>query len=192
MTTSTTNRTSTGQRLTAVEQRALLQAALPNDLTFQNQLSARGLAAPRRGQLRVLQLNLGKLCNMRCSHCHVDAGPHQGHTQMSDEVLEQCLEALERLRPAVLDLTGGARQFSTSCDIAKGSLTNAGIAYTTQAGPAGSLRSAADPRGLGVRIRSARAGCGGGTAEPGTAECDRHRQLHRWPHGALRLKRGLG
>jgi MFS family permease len=38
-----------------------------------------------------------------------------------------------------LDLTGGARQFSTSCDIAKGSLTNAGIAYTTEAGAPGSL-----------------------------------------------------
>jgi MFS family permease len=38
-----------------------------------------------------------------------------------------------------LDLTGGARQFSTSCDIAKGSLTNAGVAYTTIAGPPGSL-----------------------------------------------------
>jgi len=38
-----------------------------------------------------------------------------------------------------LDLTGGARQFSTSCDIAKGSLTSAGVAYTTQAGPPGQL-----------------------------------------------------
>ncbi|MGH6950028.1 MAG: MFS transporter, partial [Vitreimonas sp.] len=38
-----------------------------------------------------------------------------------------------------LDLTGGASQFSTSCDIAKGALANAGVSYTTQAGPAGSL-----------------------------------------------------
>jgi MFS family permease len=38
-----------------------------------------------------------------------------------------------------LDLTGGARQFSTSCDIAKGSLTNAGVAYTTQAAPPGAI-----------------------------------------------------
>jgi MFS family permease len=38
-----------------------------------------------------------------------------------------------------LDLTGGARQFSTSCDIAKGALTNAGVSYTTEAGPAGAL-----------------------------------------------------
>jgi predicted MFS family arabinose efflux permease len=38
-----------------------------------------------------------------------------------------------------LDLTGGARQFSTSCDIAKGALSNAGVSYNTVAGPAGSL-----------------------------------------------------
>ncbi len=38
-----------------------------------------------------------------------------------------------------LDLTGGARQFSTSCDIAKGALANAGVSYTTRAGEPGSL-----------------------------------------------------
>jgi MFS family permease len=38
-----------------------------------------------------------------------------------------------------LDLTGGAQQFSSSCDIAKGSLTNAGVAYTTVAGAPGAL-----------------------------------------------------
>ena len=38
-----------------------------------------------------------------------------------------------------LDLTGGARQFSSSCDIAKGALSNAGVSYTTVAAPAGSL-----------------------------------------------------
>jgi hypothetical protein len=38
-----------------------------------------------------------------------------------------------------LDLTGGARQFSTSCDIARGALANAGVSYTTENGPAGQL-----------------------------------------------------
>lgn len=38
-----------------------------------------------------------------------------------------------------LDLTGGARQFSTSCDIAKGALANAGVSYESQAGPPGAL-----------------------------------------------------
>lgn len=36
-----------------------------------------------------------------------------------------------------LDLTGGAQQFSTSCDIAKGALASAGVSYTTQDGPPG-------------------------------------------------------
>jgi radical SAM/Cys-rich protein len=94
--------------LPAAQQRQLLQHALPAELQFAAHLRHRGLQQPQRGALRVLQLNLGRLCNMRCSHCHVDAGPHQAHTQMGAAVLEQCLAALERLQPAVLDLTGGA------------------------------------------------------------------------------------
>ncbi len=38
-----------------------------------------------------------------------------------------------------LDLTGGARLFATSCDIAKGVLASAGVSYTTEAAPSGSL-----------------------------------------------------
>jgi predicted MFS family arabinose efflux permease len=38
-----------------------------------------------------------------------------------------------------LDLTGGAHQFASSCDLAKSALANAGIAYSTQAAPAGTL-----------------------------------------------------
>lgn len=94
--------------LAASEQRDLLQRALPEQQSFVATLEAKGLQPPQRSALRVLQLNLGKLCNMRCSHCHVDAGPHQGHTQMSDAVVEHCIAAMARLRPAVVDLTGGA------------------------------------------------------------------------------------
>ncbi|MFM2174301.1 MAG: hypothetical protein RLZZ54_2228 [Cyanobacteriota bacterium] len=85
-----------------------MDQALPAEQQFEASLQQRHLAPPRRSALRVLQLNLGKLCNMRCSHCHVDAGPHQGHTLMSDAVVEQCIAAIERLQPAVVDLTGGA------------------------------------------------------------------------------------
>jgi MFS family permease len=38
-----------------------------------------------------------------------------------------------------LDLTGGAQQFATSCDISRGALTDAGVAYETRSGPAGAL-----------------------------------------------------
>jgi radical SAM/Cys-rich protein len=90
------------------QQRTLLGQALPEEQHFKSNVIRRGLPLPERTELRVLQLNLGKLCNMRCSHCHVDAGPHQGHTLMNDVVLEQCMAAITRLRPAVVDLTGGA------------------------------------------------------------------------------------
>ena len=85
-----------------------MASALPGDQHFEATLQQGGLPRPQREALRVLQLNLGKLCNMRCSHCHVNAGPHQGHTQMADAVVEQCIAAMERLKPAVVDLTGGA------------------------------------------------------------------------------------
>ena len=51
-----------------------------------------------------------------------------------------------------LDLTGGARQFSTSCDIAKGALTNAGVAYTTEAGPR--RRTRAHPHRRSTEVES--------------------------------------
>ncbi len=94
--------------LSPLLQRQLLEGALPQEQGFCHSLSQRGLTPPRRSPLRVLQLNLGRLCNMRCSHCHVDAGPHQGHTLMPDGVVEACISAIARLEPAVVDLTGGA------------------------------------------------------------------------------------
>ena len=90
------------------QQRQLLQAALGPEGGFGAALAQRQLTEPRRSALRVLQLNLGRLCNMQCSHCHVDAGPDQGASQMAELVVQQCLEAIGRLRPQVVDLTGGA------------------------------------------------------------------------------------
>lgn len=94
--------------LSPLEQLQLLEAALPEPQGFVAGLARRGHPPPLRSPLRVLQLNLGKLCNMHCSHCHVDAGPHQGHTLMADAVVDACIAAMARLQPAVLDLTGGA------------------------------------------------------------------------------------
>lgn len=92
----------------ASAQRRLLEQMLPGSMGWPETVTAAGQDLPRRGGLRVLQLNLGKLCNMRCSHCHVDAGPHQAHTQMPPAVVAACLAAIERLKPDVVDLTGGA------------------------------------------------------------------------------------
>lgn len=56
---------------------------------------------------RVLQMNLGRVCNQTCRHCHVDAGPDREES-MSDEVVDACLALLERSSLPVVDITGGA------------------------------------------------------------------------------------
>ncbi len=58
--------------------------------------------------LEIFQMNLGKLCNMSCRHCHVDAGPDRRDEMMSDATIEACLEALDRSSAQTVDLTGGA------------------------------------------------------------------------------------
>ena len=59
------------------------------------------------GTIDTLQMNLGKVCNQTCAHCHVDAGPDRTEV-MSDDTVDACLDVLERERIAVLDITGGA------------------------------------------------------------------------------------
>ena len=61
----------------------------------------------RRGKPRVLQLNVGKRCNLTCAHCHVNAGPARKEL-VSSEVLDRILDWQEKVRLPVVDLTGGA------------------------------------------------------------------------------------
>jgi radical SAM/Cys-rich protein len=77
---------------------------------FINALVEHGLAL-QRGQFRVLQVNLGKLCNQACHHCHVDAGPKRTEI-MARETAVEVLAAVRRLRPAVVDITGGAPELN--------------------------------------------------------------------------------
>jgi radical SAM/Cys-rich protein len=62
----------------------------------------------RPAQLEIFQVNLGKLCNMTCRHCHVDAGPDRTDAMMSDAVMEQVIVAIGRSRAHTVDITGGA------------------------------------------------------------------------------------
>ena len=55
---------------------------------------------------RVLQLNLGKLCNIACVHCHVNAGPHRKEL-ISHTDLNRTLDWFEKTDIPTLDLTGG-------------------------------------------------------------------------------------
>lgn len=62
--------------------------------------------------IETLQVNLGKLCNQACKHCHVDAGPKRTE-MMSRDAIDRCLEIL-RSYPQIknLDITGGAPELN--------------------------------------------------------------------------------
>ena len=61
----------------------------------------------RRAQLETLQVNLGYKCNLRCLHCHVNAGPTRTE-MMSRSLIEMIPEVLQKQNIKILDLTGGA------------------------------------------------------------------------------------
>jgi radical SAM/Cys-rich protein len=65
----------------------------------------------RRARIETLQVNVGRKCNQACRHCHVDAGPWR--TEMiSKESALRVAEWIQRHRPAVVDITGGAPELS--------------------------------------------------------------------------------
>ncbi len=55
----------------------------------------------------VLQVNVGKLCNLTCAHCHVNAGPKRKEI-MTRETIDRVIEWFERSEIPTIDLTGGA------------------------------------------------------------------------------------
>ena len=58
-----------------------------------------------------LQVNLGKMCNQTCQHCHVDAGPDRREI-MTKETMSLCLKAIENSSITTVDLTGGAPEMN--------------------------------------------------------------------------------
>ena len=71
------------------------------------------LKAPlTKNKITVLQINLGKRCNLACSHCHVEAGPKRTE-ELSPEICDQLIELIytfEQIK--IIDLTGGAPEMN--------------------------------------------------------------------------------
>jgi len=78
---------------------------------FEASLAGAGLDPLRASGIEVLQLNLGKLCNQTCRHCHVDAGPNRREV-MSRRTMQACLDVLAVAEIPVLDITGGAPEMN--------------------------------------------------------------------------------
>lgn len=96
---------------TSVPTRARLDCG-SREAAFARTLRQHGLSPLVRGRVRTLQVNLGKLCNMACQHCHVEAGPKRTEI-MPRSVAERVVE-LVAASPGVetVDLTGGAPELN--------------------------------------------------------------------------------
>ncbi len=88
----------------SARQKAILEK--PNGLPFFHE-SLADLAPFRTTSIDVFQINVGKLCNQTCRHCHVDAGPDRKEI-MTQETAEECVTAIERSGVTTVDITGGA------------------------------------------------------------------------------------
>jgi radical SAM/Cys-rich protein len=86
----------------------LVAAATPS---FTEVLAAHGLPPLTRAPLAELQVNLGRLCNQACHHCHVDAGPKRTEV-MGRETMARILDWARRARITKADLTGGAPELN--------------------------------------------------------------------------------
>lgn len=65
-----------------------------------------------KNRIAVLQINLGKRCNLACSHCHVDAGPKRTE-ELSPEICNQIIDLIHRFpQIKIVDLTGGAPEMN--------------------------------------------------------------------------------
>lgn len=62
-------------------------------------------------KMSVLQINVGRLCNLACKHCHVEAGPNRTEV-MGRDVLEDCLKLYKEWGFQTIDITGGAPEMN--------------------------------------------------------------------------------
>lgn len=91
----------------------ILQGTAATHRPFEQALAESGLYPLTATGIEILQINVGKLCNQTCRHCHVDAGPDRVET-MSRETAELCLRKLAETDIPTVDITGGAPELNAN------------------------------------------------------------------------------
>jgi len=79
---------------------------------FGAKISEQGYPELKPRSLDIFQLNIGKLCNQTCAHCHVDAGPDKKVENMNRETLQKCLDIIIKNNIPTVDITGGAPEMN--------------------------------------------------------------------------------
>jgi radical SAM/Cys-rich protein len=89
------------------EEQIKILADLPCGVHFQEKLRN----PLRASSVDILQINVGKKCNLSCKHCHVDAGPDRTEL-MTRETMEACLGILKDNPIGTVDITGGSPEMN--------------------------------------------------------------------------------
>ena len=92
-----------------LQQQILAAADVPE---FSDHLQFNGLETIRATSVDTIQINVGKLCNQVCQHCHVDAGPQQTTANMDERTADAVIDLIANLKPRSVDLTGGAPELN--------------------------------------------------------------------------------
>jgi len=80
--------------------------------SFEDTLALHGYEPLRAKSIFTLQINVGKVCNQTCHHCHVDAGPQRTES-MTKATIDQIIEVLDRTPEiSTVDITGGAPEMN--------------------------------------------------------------------------------
>ena len=81
-------------------------------LDFRQGLRSHGFSAFNRRAITTLQINVGKVCNQACHHCHVDAGPKRTE-KMTERVAYRVIQLVQSSpNIEVVDITGGAPELN--------------------------------------------------------------------------------
>ena len=82
-----------------------------NVISFADKLTETAMFPLKAIGINVFQINLGKMCNQVCTHCHVDAGPDRKEI-MTKETMQLCLDSIDLTECSTVDLTGGAPEMN--------------------------------------------------------------------------------
>jgi len=101
---------STFYQLEVLNGKAVVDEQFPG---FAERIEGLGYPVLNPLSLEIFQINIGKLCNQTCAHCHVDAGPDRKEENMDRQTLERCLSIIQTV-PSLhtIDITGGAPEMN--------------------------------------------------------------------------------